>query len=372
MAGAVVDDVFSTPELRSKIVFYASLWRDPALPITSGAMTKLCIHNLYRLMPVSRDFHADARELAEDLFGRCLKSLALTRKRVQHYLATHSEAEADRAQAWRNEEYSTLFHASHWASAMYDPLGLAFTCAPNRLTHRRLQRLLQYRRPKDLQEVGHLVSKHCHFCGTRCRAVSHHILEDRNLMDMRERHRMENAHAELVHPYLGTLVEIDWEDNFSTPPWTARRGFNCTCPTYRLAPTVLPHTDYRHLVNVHFYRDSGRHCMMLERDSCATRAERQCGHFLTASKGEPWFERSIARMFANRPKILMPCQHNAARRRQDVSFAATVFLERPAVDLGPDVSLAQIFERTDAEMRKAITKGRRMHAEVGRLCDPVD
>ena len=369
MAGAVVDDVFSTPELRSKIVFYASLWRDPGLGITSSAMTKRCIHNLCRLMPVSRDFHADARELAEELFGWCLNALARTRLRVKRYLATHSEAEADEERAWSNDEYSMLVHTTHWVTAMYDPLDLIFTCAPNRLTYIRLKRLLLYRRPQNLQEVGRLVSKHCHFCGTRCKAVSHDLAEDRNINDMRERHRMENAHAELVHPYLGFLVEM----NVDLPPWAAMaRGLNCACPAYQLMPTVLPHTDYRHLVNVHFYRNSGKHCVMLERDSCATRTEKQCCHFLTASKGEPWFERNIARMFANRPKVLFPCRHNSARRRQDVSFAATVFLERPAIDLGPDVSLAQIFERTDAEMREAITRGRRMRAEVNRLYDRED
>lgn len=371
MARAVMDDVFTTPELRSKIVFYASLWRDPELSVDSSAMTKLCIHNLYKLMPVSRGFYADARELADDLFGRCLGSLARTRKRVNHYLATHPESEADQARAWSNDEYNTLFHSSHWVSAMYDPLDLMFTCAPNRLTYHRLKRLLLYRKPQDLQEAGRLVSKHCHFCGTRCKTVTHHVNEDRSINDTRERHRMENAHAELLHPYLGCLEEVDWSFlplNLSVQ----RRGFNCACTTYRLLPTVLPHTDYRHLVTVHFYRTSGKHNMLLERDSCATRAEKQCCNFLTAATSEPWYERNIARMFANRPKILFPCQHNSLTRRSDVCFTATIFVERPAVDLGPDTSLAQIFERTDEEMRKLITRGRRMHVEQRRLYDPVD
>jgi hypothetical protein len=371
MAHVAMDDVFTTPELRSKIVFYASLWRNPELFVTSSVMTKLCIHNLYKLMPVSHGFYADARELAEDLFARCLGSLALTRKRVNHYLATHSESEADQARAWSNDEYITLTYTSHWVTAMYDPLDLMFTCAPNRLTYHRLKRLLLYRKPQDLQEVGRLVSKHCHFCGTRCKTVTHHVNEDRSISDTRERHRMENAHAELLHPYLGTLIEMDW----SIPHYNLRmqrRGVNCTCTTYRLLPTVLPHTDYRHLVTVHFYRSSGKHNVMLERDSCATRAEKQCCHFLTAAKSEPWYEPNIARLFANRPKVLFPCHHNSETRRRDVFFAATIFVERPAVDLGPDTSLAQIFERTDEEMRKLITKGRRMHAEVVRLYDCVD
>ena len=372
MALAVMDDVFTTPELRSKIVFYASLWRDPDLAVTSSVMTKLCIHNLYRLMPVSRGFCADARELAEDLFGRCLGSLALTRKRVQHYLATHPESEADQARAWSNDDYNTLFYCSHWANAMYDPLDLTFTCSPNRLTYHRLKRYLLCRRPQDLREVGRLVSKHCHFCGTRCKTVSHHVNDDRNMNDTRERHRMENAHAELLHPYLGTLVEMDWSVAPHYNLWVQRRGLNCTCTTYRLLPTVLPHTDYRHLVTVHFYRSSGKYSMMLERDNCATRAEKQCCHFLTAATTEPWYEPGIARLFANRPKILFPCQHNSLTRRSDVCFTATIFVERPAVDLGPDVSLAQIFERTDKEMRKLITRGRRMHAEVARLYECVD
>lgn len=366
MSVSASSEVFEIQEMLYKIVCHASLhlWWRHQNPVVGAHFVREMLRSLVTLMQVNRAFLAQATLVSCEVFGNCLTDLALTDRRAKAFVESQptlwTTRREDDTAGWTNEAYNQLQHDLLWAKALYDQHSVLFPLAPRWLTVVRLEELSHYRRPRDLKEVWHLASQHCYYCGTRCK-------DDYIYSPGYDGSEHSVNPAELTHPYEGTM------HSYPQGPiaWWKKV---CDCRRHELDNVILPHTGRHHMLHLEIGRgDNGRYYMMLALDqNKQTIAETQFRHFKSAAARQPWYEQNLMRLFANRPKALFPCVHEPAGRRRNMLFHVTVFMLRPAIDLGPDTSIAGIFELSNAEALKVIARGRRLDREIGRLYTEVN
>jgi len=241
------------------------------------------------------DEHCDA--FVAHVRRACLRFRAAT----QRYADSEVPGDEHDRLAHFQTNYGYVVRASIWPTLLFNAGALQFQHS--------LEHLFRTRIPGSFKDVYHLVAGDCAVCGWYCR------------------------------------MQLD-----SVPVWHQR---NAAVGEY------LPFTSHDHFVEVCFMESAEtpygtmRPAMQLRVDANFTEADLDFLDFLHAIRATPEHDAGIKRLFAERPA------HMRSRRRNQFIVHLPLFRLKLGSAWAPDSSIAEIFGKTDDEMRALIMRGSR-------------
>ena len=220
-----------------------------------------------------------------------------------------SEATDEDRLAHFQTNYAHVVRTSVWPTLLFNASALQFQHS--------LEHLFRTRIPGSFKDVYHLLAGDCAVCGWYCR------------------------------------MQLD-----SVPVWHQR---NAAVGEY------LPFTSHDHFVEVCFFESvetpygAMRPAMQLRVDTNFTEADLDFLDFLHVIRATPEHDACIRRLFAERPT------HMRNRRRNQFILHLPLFRLKLGSAWAPDSSIAEIFGKTDDEMRALIMRGSRAQRRPRRV-----